>query len=226
MKSRLLRFGVGRAVYVFIVSVALVVTAVRTFVPGGRPDSSAATDSTQAGIDTASTTNSSSTVAPGSVPVSTVSGARPTNGSVATPRVAATTIPHTGTTFTVPSLQAAATVPAQQTSATTSIAHNTTTAVPTTSTTIYRPGSIVMVIPAGTQARINRGEDVTDVLPLTVNIKVGQYIYLVNKDNYFYTYGPLNVMPLDTTPFFFSVPGTETGYCSISKTTITFNVTN
>jgi hypothetical protein len=72
---------------------------------------------------------------------------------------------------------------------------------------------------------MDRGEDVSDVLPLKLDVRVGQYIYLVNKDDYFYSYGPMNVMPQDVTPYFFSTPGTTSGYCSIARTSVTFNVT-
>ena len=225
MKSRLVRFGIVRSIYVGVVSAALVITAVRTFATGAGPDSSVAADSTSETIETAASGPGTSTLVPALTPPTTMQKETTANGNATTPLRTTTTVPHTGTTVTVPAPPVTTAVPDQQYSPSTTLARSTTTAVPTTTTTIYRPGSIVMVIPAGTQARINRGEDVSDVLPLTVNIKVGQYIYLVNKDNYFYSYGPLNVMPLDTTPFFFSVPGTETGYCTISKTTITFNIT-
>lgn len=99
-----------------------------------------------------------------------------------------------------------------------------TTTHPPSPTTTFRPGSIVLTIPKGTRARLDRGEDVSDVLPLTLDLKVGQYIYLVNNDDYFYSYGPLNVMPLDTTPWFFSVPGTTVGFCDIAKASVTFRV--
>ena len=82
----------------------------------------------------------------------------------------------------------------------------------------------MFTIPKGTRARMDRGEDVSDILPLTLDMKVDQYIYLVNKDDYFYSYGPLAVMPNSITPWFFSSPGTTTGYCDLAKATVTFRV--
>lgn len=225
VKSRLVRFGIARSIYVGVVSVALVVTAVRTFSSSG--DSTAAYD-----LGTQTETVPLPTAPGEPVPMTASTSVAPAEGSSQkqpTGTKVTTTVPKTTGAGTVPVHTVAGavvtTTVAEQPHPTTTV-RSTTTVVPTTSTTIYRPGSIVMVIPAGTQARINRGEDVSDVLPLTVDIKVGQYIYLVNKDNYFYSYGPLSVMPLDTTPYFFSTAGTQTGYCSISQSTITFRVTN
>lgn len=82
----------------------------------------------------------------------------------------------------------------------------------------------MFTIPKGTRARIDRGEDVSDILPLTVDMKVNQYIYLVNRDDYFYSYGPLDVMPQSTTAWFFSTPGTTVGFCDIAKSSVTFRV--
>lgn len=219
-------FSLARIAYLAVVSSALVTVSVRTFAGNGNEPSVLPPLATDAAVTTGPDTTvlvipTGDTAAAASTPTTRAPSGRPSSQGKSS-----NTVPAPGT---VPAVTTTVTTVAPTTSHQSSPTISpTTTRVPgptTTSTTIYRPGSIVLTIPLGTRARMDRGEDVSDVLPLTLNVRVGQYIYLVNKDDYFYSYGPMNVMPQDVTPYFFSTSGTSTGFCSIARTSVTFNVT-
>ena len=220
MPVRFPSIGPARALYLVVVSVALCTVSYRTFAAVNNTPSADPTGSLPAPVSVDSVPGPSVTVVgvptTADAPLTTTGknpSSRPSGLQGVTETTATLTAPpsHGNTSTTVPP--------------TTVHLSPTTTSTPATTTTIYRPGSLVYTIPKGTRARMDRGEDVSDILPLTVDMKVNQYIYLVNKDDYFYSYGPLDVMPQSTTAWFFSTPGNTVGYCDIARTTVTFRVT-
>ncbi|MFM8879088.1 MAG: hypothetical protein ACKOKG_08140, partial [Verrucomicrobiota bacterium] len=135
------------------------------------------------------------------------------------------TVPAPGT---VPAVTTTVTTVAPTTSHQSSptIAPTTTRPVATT-TTLYPPNAIVMVIPFGTYARIQRGDDVEDVMPAVLNARVGQTLYLVNEDEYAHLYGNVAVNPKRTTVYPFTYPRVQEGYCTVGPSrVITFRITN
>lgn len=69
-------------------------------------------------------------------------------------------------------------------------------------------------VPAGTGARLDRGERV-EILPGRIDARVGQTIRIVNRDDRGYVLGPFVVGPGETMTQRFTDPGTFTGACVV-----------
>lgn len=69
-------------------------------------------------------------------------------------------------------------------------------------------------IPAGTGARLARGEKV-EILPQRIDAQVGEVIRIVNDDERGYLLGPFYVGPGETLTQRFTAPGTFRGECVV-----------
>lgn len=69
-------------------------------------------------------------------------------------------------------------------------------------------------IPAGTGARLDRGEKLA-LLPPRIDARVGQVIRIVNNDTRGYLLGPFYVGPRETLTQRFTSPGTFEGACAV-----------
>jgi len=217
------RFSYARIAYLAVVSIALAVVSVRTFsdvdnepltVPSTASEITVATDSdnTVVGSPTSDAPAASSTPT-----TRAPTGRRAGQGTSSNTAPVPGTVPVVTTT-----VNTVAPTTTHQSSPT--LAPTTTRPAPTT-TTLYPPNAIVMVIPFGTFDRIQNGDDVEDVMPAVLNARVGQTLYLVNKDEYAHLYGNVAVNPYRTTVYPFTYPGDQVGYCTVGPSrTITFRV--
>ncbi len=76
------------------------------------------------------------------------------------------------------------------------------------------PDDVVVVIPAGTGARVDAGEQV-DIVPRRILVPVGGALVLENQDDRVHTIGPYAVGPGRQFRMLFTRPGTYAGVCSI-----------
>lgn len=223
------RFSAARIAYLAVVSTALVVVSVRTFTGGGNSERltvpPAATDAAVTDSSVTTSMDSPTTDAPGTTPTP---GTRAPAGRPGRQGTSSVMVPVPGTVPAVTTtVNSVAPTTSYQTSQT--VAPSTTRAPGpnTTSTTLYPPNAIVMVIPYGTYARIQQGDDVEDVMPAVLNAKVGQTLYLVNKDEYAHLYGNVAVNPYKTAVYPFTYAGDQLGICTVGPSrVITFRVTN
>ena len=82
------------------------------------------------------------------------------------------------------------------------------------------------VIPAGTNAKMESGQFVEDVLPEFVNLRVGDSIVVQNDDDATHTFGPITVRGNETTRVDFINPGIYFGLCTVGDhDSITIQVT-
>lgn len=73
-----------------------------------------------------------------------------------------------------------------------------------------------VVIPAGTQARVDAGEDVV-VMPAKLRLRVGDTLLIRNEDSVDQTVGAYFVKAGKELRLAFGVPGTFESYCAFSK---------
>ena len=71
------------------------------------------------------------------------------------------------------------------------------------------------VVPFGTGRRLERGE-VIEIMPSTLQVKVGESIRITNKDIRGYDVGPFYVSPLQTLAMRFTHPGRISGVCAVN----------
>lgn len=80
------------------------------------------------------------------------------------------------------------------------------------------------VIPAGTGARLDRGEPV-EILPADLHVRVGQIIRIENDDDRGHLVGPFFVGAGETSTQQFRTPGVLVGGCSVHPSgTLTLTV--
>ena len=169
-------------------------------------------------------------------------GVTPTSQSAVTVGVASssTTDPHTTSvapvSTLVPTSVGGSSPPPMSSvavSTTTSVPVSTTsTVVPVSSTTVVAVSSSVsgsrvvsLVIPDGTAARLVAGEDVGDVLPSRLTLRVGDTLELVNQDSVFHIYGPVSARAGETVRWLLPQVGEFTGLCtSNTERTVTLTV--
>lgn len=88
------------------------------------------------------------------------------------------------------------------------------------------PRTYTFTIPMGTAARIQDGENVDDVLPSSLGLRVGDRLVVINQDEAFHIYGPLGARSGETIQYEFLEPGNFQGICTTSSDrTVTINVT-
>ena len=112
-------------------------------------------------------------------------------------------------------------------SSTSSVPVSSTTVVmsSTTTTTVSGPRVVSLTIPDGTAARLAAGEDVGDVLPSRLTLRVGDTLELVNQDSTFHIYGPVSARSGETVRWLLPQEGVFTGLCtSNSDRTVTLTV--
>lgn len=81
------------------------------------------------------------------------------------------------------------------------------------------------VVPAGTQAKADRGEYVADILPEQLTIAVGDTVTIENQDSVTHTFGPFTVRPGESQKMTFSEPGYFFGVCTVGgHETVTITV--
>jgi len=81
------------------------------------------------------------------------------------------------------------------------------------------------VVPAGAQARADKGEFVEDVLPERLTIAVGDTVTISNEDSVTHTFGPFTVRPGESQKMTFTEPGYFFGACSVGgHETVTITV--
>lgn len=76
--------------------------------------------------------------------------------------------------------------------------------------------TVTYTIPAGTGARIASGERV-DIMPSTIELKVGDHLVIRNQDSQSYIVGPLAVRPMETVDHHFDAPGRFVGACALGS---------
>lgn len=76
--------------------------------------------------------------------------------------------------------------------------------------------TIEIVVPAGTQDRLEAGEKVV-VMPERLEFRVGDTILIENKDSVTQYVGPYTVGPREKVTFTFGAPGNFSGYCPLSE---------
>lgn len=77
------------------------------------------------------------------------------------------------------------------------------------------PQTVEVVVPAGTQDRLDAGEEV-DVMPARIELRVGDTLHLRNEDDVDQTVGPYFVTAGGNLSLTYSVPGRYEGYCPLS----------
>jgi len=77
------------------------------------------------------------------------------------------------------------------------------------------PEELAIVVPAGTWERIERGEDV-ELMPVEVELSVGDSIRLRNDDERTHTVGPFVVRPDEEVYYTFGEPAIIEGACTIN----------
>lgn len=81
------------------------------------------------------------------------------------------------------------------------------------------------VVPAGAQAKADKGEFVADVLPEQLTIAVGDTVTILNEDSATHTFGPFTVRPGEFQKMTFTEPGYFFGACSVGgHETVTITV--
>lgn len=152
----------------------------------------------------------------------------------------ATTVPAVATSVVEVAASAATSVPSSTVvSSTSSVAVSSASSVPVVSTTVVMsstttpttttpvsgPRVVSLTIPDGTAARLAAGEDVGDVLPSRLTLRVGDTLELVNQDSTFHIYGPVSARSGETVRWLLPQEGVFTGLCtSNSDRTVTLTV--
>lgn len=73
---------------------------------------------------------------------------------------------------------------------------------------------LVIEVPAGTQDRIEAGEEV-ELIPRELELEVGDTLTIENRDDALHQVGPYTVGPLETLTQTFQRSGTVQGLCSL-----------
>lgn len=76
--------------------------------------------------------------------------------------------------------------------------------------------SVEIVIPAGTQDRLDAGEEVV-VMPERLELTVGDVLVIRNQDDVTQSVGPHTVPADSVMRFTYGTAGTYEGYCPLSK---------
>jgi hypothetical protein len=76
--------------------------------------------------------------------------------------------------------------------------------------------TVEVVVPAGTQDRLDAGEDVV-VMPERLELDVGDVLLIRNEDDVEQSVGPYTVAAGQEARFEFGVAGTYEGYCPLSE---------
>ena len=77
-----------------------------------------------------------------------------------------------------------------------------------------RIGEYTVVIPAGTAARVDRGEDV-ELMPADLSLRKGTTFVVVNQDDRLHDVGPFTVRAGETIRHQFRSTGTYIGNCTL-----------
>lgn len=72
------------------------------------------------------------------------------------------------------------------------------------------------VVPYGTAVQLERGYTV-DIMPTVLDVKVGESIRVVNRDNTTFAVGPFTVVAGGQVSMRFTHPGVLTGVCAVNK---------
>lgn len=78
------------------------------------------------------------------------------------------------------------------------------------------PQTVEVVVPVGTQLRLNAGEKV-DVMPARIELHVGDTLLIRNYDYVAQTVGPYDVAANSEVSFTYGAPGEFEGYCPLSE---------
>lgn len=76
--------------------------------------------------------------------------------------------------------------------------------------------TVEVVVPAGTQDRLDAGETVT-VMPARIDLEVGDTLLIRNEDDVDQTVGPYFVAAGRELQLTYRVPGRYEGYCPVSE---------
>jgi hypothetical protein len=79
-----------------------------------------------------------------------------------------------------------------------------------------QPQTVEVVVPAGTQDRLDAGETVA-VMPALIELRVGDTLLIRNEDDADQTVGPYFVTAGGEISLTYSVPGRYEGYCPVSE---------
>jgi hypothetical protein len=90
-------------------------------------------------------------------------------------------------------------------------------AVPLAACSASKPAAHVteIVVPPGTQDRLERGETV-DIMPVKLTFRVGDTLRIRNNDRAPQFVGPYRVMPGETFELTYNAPGHFAGLCNLS----------
>lgn len=94
-------------------------------------------------------------------------------------------------------------------------------------TSSVTPSGVVWsyVVPAGSQAKADKGEFVEDILPEQLTIAVGDTITILNEDSVVHSFGPFTVRPGEFQKMTFAEPGYYFGVCTVGgHDTVTITV--
>lgn len=81
------------------------------------------------------------------------------------------------------------------------------------------------VVPAGSQAKAEKGEFVEDILPEQLTVAVGDTITILNEDTVVHSFGPFTVRPGEFQKMTFAEPGYYFGVCTVGgHDTVTITV--
>lgn len=81
------------------------------------------------------------------------------------------------------------------------------------------------VVPAGSQAKADKGEFVQDILPEQLTVAVGDTITILNEDTVVHSFGPFTVRPGEFQKMTFAEPGYYFGACTVGgHDTVTITV--
>jgi hypothetical protein len=80
----------------------------------------------------------------------------------------------------------------------------------------HQPQTVEIVVPAGTQQRLEAGESV-DVMPALLEMRVGDTLLIRNEDSVDQAVGPYFVAARDELRFTYGSPGRYEGYCPLSQ---------
>jgi hypothetical protein len=79
-----------------------------------------------------------------------------------------------------------------------------------------QPQTVEIVVPAGTQQRLDAGERV-EVMPAVLEMRVGDTLLIRNEDSVDQAVGPYFVAAHDELRFTYGSPGRYEGYCPLSE---------
>lgn len=76
--------------------------------------------------------------------------------------------------------------------------------------------TVEVVVPPGTADRLRAGEDVV-IMPLRIELSVGDYLVIRNEDDEPHLVGPYEVRADSVNQFTFGAAGNYEGYCPLSE---------